>query len=395
MQKKLLFLGAKPKFERLTRAAPVSTRWQVEFAASGPCAMEKLGKQKYDIVVSDRQVDNQDADRMLRAIGASFPAVARLALTDMSPMDARRASSLVSLQLISESVANPAFEQILERSSALYAIVTNDRVRDLVGRLDSLPSVPRTFFELQKLAADPDSGAADIARAVQLDPALSLKVLQVVNSVQFGLRRSISSLPHAVSYLGVELLKAIVLSAHILSCAERTRVRGFCLESFQDYSLRIGRLAQQFLSGRGQGEEAFTAALLQNVGLLVLAMRHPEGLTAALLRTAESGESPELVERELLGVTHAEVGAYLLWSWGIPFAILETVAFHHQPHMLSGTALEIVGAVQVADALWGALGCGESAPILDTSTLERANLVSEVPRWRGIVEDAVRSAHAE
>lgn len=394
MQKKLLFVGAKPQFERLTRAAPVSERWRVEFASSAPSALERLGEQDFDIIVSDRRVGNQDADRLLRAIGASFPAVARLALTDMSPIDARRASSLVSLQLISSSAPVGNLEQILEQSAALHAIVTNPRVQRVVGKLDSLPSVPRTFFELQKLAADPDSSSAEIARAVQLDPALSLKVLQVVNSVQFGLRRSISSLPHAVSYLGVELLKAIVLSAHIFSCAERVRVRGFCLEAFQDYALRIGRLAQQFLSNRGQGEEAFTSALLQNVGLLVLAMKQPDGLTESLLRTAETGEPPELVERELLGVTHAEVGAYLLWSWGIPFSILETVAFHHQPDMLTGSALEIVSAVQVADTLWGSLGCGEASPTLDTATLERADLLAEVPRWREIVEEAVRAAES-
>ncbi|MBL8739556.1 MAG: HDOD domain-containing protein [Myxococcales bacterium] len=278
---------------------------------------------------------------------------------------------------------------VLERSKELHDIVNSSAVAAAVGSIDALPTVPRIYLELRDLTARPDTGAAEIANAVASDPALSLKLLQLVNSVGFGMRRRVASVQQAVALLGMEQIKALVLSSQVFSNAAKCRVQCFSLEQFQDCSMRVGRLAQAFMAKRGIGAEAFTAGLLIDVGKLVLAMAQPDAFTEVLLRTAESNEDAETVEREIIGVTHSEAGAYLLWQWGLPISTVECVAFHHRADLMKQGPYDLVAAVHAADAIYDILACGEPPSRLNLTLLERAGVLGELGSWREQVAESL------
>lgn len=278
---------------------------------------------------------------------------------------------------------------VLERSKELHDIVNSSAVAAAVGSIDALPTVPRIYLELRDLTARPDTGAAEIANAVASDPALSLKLLQLVNSVGFGMRRRVASVQQAVALLGMEQIKALVLSSQVFSNAAKCRVQCFSLEQFQDCSMRVGRLAQAFMAKRGIGAEAFTAGLLIDVGKLVLAMAQPDAFTDVLLRTAESNEDVETVEREIIGVTHSEAGAYLLWQWGLPISTVECVAFHHRADLMKQGPYDLVAAVHAADAIYDILACGEPPSRLNLTLLERAGVLGELGSWREQVAESL------
>jgi HD-like signal output (HDOD) protein len=221
----------------------------------------------------------------------------------------------------------------------------------LVGKLERIPAVPTTYTELSRLAADPKSDAAAFAKVIEMDAAVCAKVLQLVNSAYFGLGQKIVSIRPAVTYLGVEIIKSLVLGSSSFSDKAISEVKGFSPESLQRHSMLTALLAKKIVSNPSLADAAFTAGLLHDIGALVLCHAAPPDYVRALERKKELGGDMASAEREIFGVTHAEVGAYLLGLWGIPFPIVEAVAFHHRPHEVAPESRPLVVAVHVASGL--------------------------------------------
>ncbi len=388
-KKRVLFIGNRAALERIAgQAGKKLSHWEPAFAPTRESAMRALSERQFHAVVTDDGMGARETERVLDEVKQKWPSVARLAVVDQ-PKARTTPSPIAAVHAVSRTVGGDDMETSLDRSAMVQAIVTAPRVREVIGTVESLPTLPKTYREVMAVTNREDASAMLVAKALEKDPALSLKVLQVVNSVTFGLRQRIASVQQAVSYLGLELIKGIVLTAEIFQSAERAKPQGFSLERFQDYSIRVGRLAADFGKARGIGEEAFTAGLLHDVGKLVLSMKQAGLFTEALLRIAETGDDAEQVEREMLKVTHSDAGAYLLWTWGIPYPIVECVAFHHATHLARGGANELVAVVHAAEALYSIVACGEPESKLDMELLERAGMAEEVPSWRARVASSI------
>jgi putative nucleotidyltransferase with HDIG domain len=272
----------------------------------------------------------------------------------------------------------------LEDQLVLHRTIARPEVQELVGDLKALPSVPRTYWELVDLAAQESCTMGAISSIIESDPSMSLKVLQLVNSAFFGLMRRISTVQEAVNLLGVEMLKGLALTAHIYAAVNPSELNGFSLDLFQAYSIKSARLARR-LAGPGVDRDiAFTAGIVHDVGKLVLALRKPVEFSAACARVVNHGESILAVEASLFGVTHAEVGAYLLSTWGIPHEVVSTVAYHHNPSAMGRGRMTLLASVHAADTLIGIIECGEAEANLDVAFLERVG--ARVADWRAAAE---------
>jgi HD-like signal output (HDOD) protein len=152
----------------------------------------------------------------------------------------------------------------------------------------------------------------------------------------------------------------------------------------------VALLARRFLPDRKEADEAFTAAIVQEIGTLVLAVGLPEQLRQIVRTARRTGTSVYSRELETLGTSHAEIGAYLLASWGLPLPIVETVANHHAPAELVGGSREVLAAVHVADVLTnealGVIPPDTAQGPLDLAFLEQAGLADRLPAWRAIAE---------
>ena len=184
-----------------------------------------------------------------------------------------------------------------------------------------------------------------------MDAAVCAKVLQLVNSAYFGLGQKIVSVRAAVTYLGVEVIKSLVLGSSSFSDKAISEVKGFSPERLQHHSMLTALLAKKIVSSPQLADAAFTAGLLHDIGALVLLHAAPPDYVRALDRTKELGGDTASAEREIFGVTHAEVGAYLLGLWGIPFPIVEAVAFHHRPNEVAPESRALVAAIHIASGL--------------------------------------------
>jgi putative nucleotidyltransferase with HDIG domain len=331
-------------------------RWQMSFASSGAEALELLGAQAFDVVVSDMRMPVMDGAALLAKVRDRQPQVARLILSGYSNEEAVLRSLSVAHQFLPKPCDPGVLENAIDRTCALQALLRDEAVRKAVGRVSWLPSVPSVYLELTRAIADADVDLPSLGRIIARDAALSAALLHTANSAYFGLSRPIVRAEEAVIFLGLATLRNLVLFTEVFG---KTRaghaLPGVELERLQQHSLLTAELAAGFFPAPGDRESrdaAFAAGLLHDVGKLLLADELPE--RAELVEDAvRAGELQAAAEERMYGVTHAEAGAYLLGLWQLPFRVVEAVAHHHRPSRAArpeGTA-DIVAAVHVANAL--------------------------------------------
>jgi HD-like signal output (HDOD) protein/ActR/RegA family two-component response regulator len=360
-------------------------RWDMVFAVGGAEALEELQRQRFDVVVSDIRMPGLDGAALLTRVKAEYPHTARIVLTGHADRDAVLRVLPVAHQFLVKPCDANALRVAIERTQALHALLASPDIRAVVGSLVSLPSVPQTYLALTEAAQDPRKGIGDMAEIIRRDPSMSSKVLQVVNSAYFGTRQGVASIQQAVMFMGIELLKGLALTTNVFK-QQGKALGGLSLEELQQRSLRTACLARRFVEDPKRSDEVFTAALMLDVGQIVIALGLPQQY-ADIRAEADAGRrSMHEVELARLGVSHAEVGAYLLGVWGLPFSILECVAYHHRPSAVGDGPCETLAALHVADALVDAPVPGAPEPDIDLAFLDRAGVGDRLAAWRTIAD---------
>jgi len=182
------------------------------------------------------------------------------------------------------------------------------------------PTPPAVVVRLLELTRRQDATTKEVADTIALDPNLSAKILRFVNSPMAGLQRQVTSIQQAVSLLGMRGVKLMALSFAIVSSAKDTKTRGFDASVFALQSVACGVAARILANATNatNAQEAFSAALLSQMGRSILASSFPIEYAVVLAKASRAPiDLPEL-ERAAFGETYATVGAYVLLQWGLP-----------------------------------------------------------------------------
>jgi HD-like signal output (HDOD) protein len=322
------------------------------------------------------------------------PQTARIILSGITDQQMIAESLQETHQFIPKPVNSKAIKATLTRINRLDAYLQNDELKKLVARLDTLPSFPSLYLEIMQELSNEETSIEKIAAIVAKDPGMTVKMLQIVNSAATGLAHKITRPGEAVQYVGMATVRALALSAHIFSCFEHTELKGFSVQQLWDHAMRSAAVAQKVMhlehAELTQIEDAYIAALLHDVGKLMLANNLPEQFQRAInLANDRNILFPE-AEQEIFGATHAGVGAYLLGLWGMPSTIVEAVAFHHSPSRSETRILEPLTAVHVANALDHEISGAESGgerPALDMDYLTASGVQDRIETWHALAEE--------
>jgi HD-like signal output (HDOD) protein len=366
--------------------------WDMVFAPGGEAAVAELDRGPIDVLVTDMKMPGIDGPALLQIVKDRCPAAARIVLSGQAEREAAVRVVPLAHQFLSKPCEGSVLIGVIERTCALQARLDNDAVRTVIGRLDALPSAPHSYWALVAALRNPDVGLAPITEIIEADPAMAAKVLQVVNSAYFGLRRSVGSIMDAVRYLGVDVLTGLLLSTKVFSAFEHAGTAHFSVERLQARALHVARIAR-LLAAPNQRDNAYAAGLLLDVGQLILASAMPENFDGAMSRAAESGVPLCDAEMERFGTSHAEIGAYLLGVWGLPFPIVEAVALHHRPALELAGDRELLAVVHAVDALLHPMDgyALAASPALDLAFLNGGGWAEKLPGW---VEKVAKEAPA-
>jgi putative nucleotidyltransferase with HDIG domain len=256
----------------------------------------------------------------------------------------------------------------------------DENMRALIGSIEGLPVLPSVCRELNTILTKPDYSLRDLAQVVEKDPALCAKLLQTVNSSFFSVGRRLTTVQDAISYLGTTMLKNLVTSVSLWRSLEEARPEALSkLARVHTHCQRVAAMSRRLMAGsRARAEEAFVAGLLHDIGETLLIIYLPERYERATQTAQQTGKPFHEVERELYDVDHAELGAHLLDAWGLPFPVLEAVAFHHSAPELEHTTLESADAVYLSELLVSAKEKGlDPKTVLDDTYLTQIGATAQ------------------
>ena len=359
-------------------------RWQMVFALGGQLGLDEIRKEPFDIVVSDMRMPGVDGATLLNTVKDECPSTVRIMLSGHADREAIVRALPALHQLLSKPCDAATLRGAIERSLDGADVDRDARIRKIVGGVDKLPTPPDIYFELTRLMQSPTASVGDVSRVVTRDPALSAKLLQLVNSAYFGTGQVTTSIPQAVALLGTDRLRYIALTASVFSSPSGVDdVGGFSLSDMQRGAMRAAWLART-IAEPAIRDEAFASTLLHDVGHVVLALSRGNE-SHAFHDRIQRGESPLEVELDLFGVTHADVGARLLAIWGLPSTIVDVVHYHHDPGSAPAPVRRLASIVHVAEV---AVQHVPFATQLNMPSLERAGCAHMVPTWLALAERA-------
>jgi len=251
--------------------------------------------------------------------------------------------------------AAAAVDDALQQGERFRALLTDPRLSAVVGRLRRLPSEPSLYRRLMRECRSEHASARTIGELVAEEPSLAARVLQAANSPYYVRKGHVVSPTQAVHRIGVEGVKALVLTGHLLaefSEAERQRFDLYGLWRHSLIASSFARIILQDVAGsHTEIEIACSAALLHDLGRLLLAVNLWQEYQAVLEAVRRGNGSLVRAEIDAFGVSHAAVGAQLLALWGVPVEIIEAVARSHDDAISPGADLDPAVATQVADVL--------------------------------------------
>lgn len=373
--------------------------WETHFVSSGAEALSLIEQITFDVIVSDMRMPKMDGAQLLNQISIDSPDTVRIILSGHADDEAIKRAMAVTHQYISKPCDADTLINQLHRSICLRSRINHKLVRQAVSQINRLPSLPDLYQKIHEIANSEEYGTKDAIEVISQDAAMSAKVLQLVNSSYFGVAREVSSISHAISLLGMETLKSLVLSIGVFDDHPPVNTGDFSLTRLMHHSIACGTLAKRIVSletgDSDLAEHAFTAGILHDIGKLLLASEMPEIFENTIQVAKESLLTISQAELNSGEFSHADVGGYLLGLWQLPSSVVEAVAFHHSPELLVSGMTEPALAVYAANIIVQEQNPGESGnpviPAFDQQLLEKLNLQEKIEQWRqlSVVEKAI------
>jgi putative nucleotidyltransferase with HDIG domain len=368
---------------------PLREEWEMSFVSSGIEALKLMGETPFDVVVSDMRMPQMNGAELLAEVLKRHPQTVRLILSGHADQDLVLKCVGSTHQYLAKPCRPDDLKAAIERASDLNQSLKDKGLRQLISCMQRVPSMPTLYLQIVEKLHDPEIGLDVIGDIIAKDLGMTAKILKLVNSSFFGLARQISNPAEAVSQVGAEMIKSLVLSVHAFSQFETTSVGGFSIAALWQHSQNTARLAQAIArmedSEQKLVDEAFVGGLLHDVGKLVLASNFPADY-ARIVKTGREGTVPLITaEENTFGANHAEVGGYLLGLWGLPVPVVEAIAFHHNPMECKNTSFSPLTAVHAANALVNFESPADkvfSSEKLDAGYLKLLGLDDRLQAWR-------------
>jgi len=392
MAKRLLFVDDEPLvLDGLRRALrDMRFEWEMKFVDSGYRALEELDREPYDAIITDMRMPMMDGAQLLDAVQRRHEDIVRIVLSGQSSKDSVLRSITPTHQFLSKPCDAEELKVRLSLAFSMRDALANGTLKAIVARLQSIPSLPALYDELTDALTSQNTSLTQVERIIEKDVGMAAKILQLANSAFIGARSEVSGLQQAVSLIGTEAIRVLVMSVHVFSQFEGKASVSIHLPSLWKHSVEVASLARQIASLESQPltvtEQSFAAGLLHDIGRAILLSELPGQYLPILKQAGAGGDEALQLEAEKLGCTHAQVGAYLMSIWGLPAALVHAVSLHHRPSEGAQSHFSPLTAVHCADAILTMdEDCSKVRDCeLDREYLDRLDLLERLDTWRDL-----------
>jgi HD-like signal output (HDOD) protein len=371
--------------------------WEMTFASSSKEALDILGAEPYDVIVSDLRMPEMDGTELLAEVKSKHPEVVRIILSGQVEQEA----TFKSVQLAHQSLSKPCDADILKHTLnklfALRNVLEDESIKRIVSQTETLPSLPAVYTEIISELQSPDPSVKKVGDIISNDLAMAAKILQVVNSAFFGLVRKISNPKEAVMLLGTETIKALVLSVKIFSEFNQNKFAWFSFGDLFNHSMSVSMFAQTITKEEHLDQNlvnhSLMAGMFHDLGKLILVTNFQEPYQKLLTEARQTGQNLWDLESDLFGTSHAEIGAYLMGLWGLEYPVIEAIAYHHCPGKSLSNSTGLLTAVHFGDAFDRLRNDGNDQDSgngwrqLDRGYLDNLGVADRINNWQSVCHE--------
>ncbi len=310
--------------------------WHMSFVTGGEQALSLMDDEpEYDVVVSDLHMPGMHGAEFLKHVCEKFPEVIRIVLSGNLGAESLTEAAGVAHQILAKPCDPDHLRNILARAFTLCERMENSTVKTTLMRMGTLPSVPVLYWRIMEEISSAEPSVEKVAQIISKDPGMTAKVLKLVNS-HTSPKDRVSNIMYATHMLGLENLKSFVLVAELFENVQQEELsESFDVDALWQHGLTVGECARSIAefetTDRRIIDDSYTAGLLHDIGLLILASKLPDEFDEVLQEARNNGITLIQAEKNVLGVTHAEVGAYLLDLWGLADDIVKGISHHFFP----------------------------------------------------------------
>lgn len=366
--------------------------WSVYLADSAKTALEILANNPIDVIVTDMRMPVMDGKELLEIVSRQFAGVVRFVLSGNTENLMGLQFTNLAHQFLTKPCDLSQLKNSIDQIFNLRELVENQSLMNLINSIRKLPSPPLLYDRLMKEIRSEKSTAKGIGEIIAQDIALTAKILQIANSALIGMSGKIADPQRAVTVLGINTIKALVLSVHIFAEAESDSIPAISVEKLWQHSILVGSIARMIAIDAGKDlqfqNDAQVIGMMHDIGKL-LQLRLPVYTDRLRLinRPLTLRE-----EYDLFQTSHAEMGAYLLGVWGLPIEIVEATAFHHLPTRLPGSEFSLGGLAHIANGLFNIHASGQTAAFdkhLDLKFLEKIGVARRLEIWSQMAAELI------
>jgi putative nucleotidyltransferase with HDIG domain len=399
IKKRILFVDDEPLvlkgLQRTLRK--MRNEWDIAFATSAAQALAILDDHPMDVIISDMKMPEMDGSQLLAEVKKRHPQIVRLILSGHVEQETTIQSVQYAHQCLSKPCDVTLLKQTLAKLFSLRDILSDNAIKKIVSQIESLPSLPTIYTEIMAEMQSDDPSINNVGAIIGRDVSMTAKILQVVNSVFFGLPQKISNPGQAVMLLGLEAIKSLVLSVKVFSEFSQRKYSWFNIDAIFNHSIAVSTHAKTIVKCEQMHQDlinySLMAGLLHDLGKLILATNFKDTYRQVLAEFNNSDSQLWELEYATFGTSHAEIGAYLMGLWNLENPIIEAIAFHHCPSKSVSSNLGLLTAVHVADALDREEDGPQDQQIelpCDRDYLDRLGVSGRIAEWR-----TVSKAYAE
>lgn len=234
------------------------------------------------------------------------------------------------------------------------------RLKIITDKIDTLPTLPQVLNKLEKLLQNPRTSAAEVNKLISSDQVVTAKILKLVNSAFYGFPAQIATVTQAIVVLGFNAVKSLALSASVFDMfLDDGKKKQFDRAYFWEHCIGVAVITRELAKkvNYGEEEEAFVAGLLHDIGKVVLDHYAHDDLLKVIDHMQKNDKLFVESEKEILGVTHQEIGQWLATRWQMPLQLKDAIGYHHKPTYATN-APKLTAMVHVANILCQALRVG-------------------------------------
>ncbi len=361
--------------------------WDMVFAIGGYEAKKMMMETKFDVIVTDMRMPGTSGQDLLNIVREKYPEMIRLVLSGYSDQEIIMQTTKTAHQYLSKPCNVDDIKAAIQRSLSLRKLLKEPRLTRLATQLKTIPSLPVIYNEIMTKLQNPDVSLKEIGAIISQDIGMSAKILQIVNSSFFGVAKHIESVERAVTLLGLDIIRSLVLSVHLFEKFKESKVSIPILNRVWNHSMDVANNAKKLGEILGLDSKlldyAYMAGMMHDIGKLIFIAEVPETYQNILKQSAEENVPLRIKEAETFQASHAELGAYVLGIWGLQQPVIEAIAYHHVPsasHTDTITPLTAVHLANTFDYEFNPSRREGSPSTLDEEYIERLDLLKKIDK---------------